>query len=118
MEAGKALMVLLGEGSKVLWKAAVKTASDIIFRDRMSRMEAEMVLDVTPSTDKDKVRDAFLRIYCSNSKENGGSPYIQSRALAAYTVLSNTSLDPPDCPSPETHQEANVSILSAKNKRT
>ncbi|AFN84039.1 hypothetical protein EROM_110570 [Encephalitozoon romaleae SJ-2008] len=91
MGAGRALMVLFNEGGKVLYKAVAKTISDIMVGDRMSKMEAEMILDISPSTSEDKVRESFLRMYYANAKENGGSPYIQSKILGAYTVLSGTS---------------------------
>lgn len=91
MGAVGALMVLFSEGSKVLCKAMAKTISDIMLGDRMSKLEAEMILDISPNTSKDRIRDSFLRMYCANTKENGGSPYIQSKILGAYTVLSGTS---------------------------
>ncbi|ADM12557.1 uncharacterized protein Eint_110570 [Encephalitozoon intestinalis ATCC 50506] len=119
MKAGKALVVLFEEGSKVLFKAITNTISDIMLRDRMSKTEAEMILDVTACANKNKMKDSFLRMHEANSKERGGSPYIQSKILAAYTVLSGTS---PSFLEEFQSREKNPSgkeqkVLSTKNKR-
>ena len=89
MEPGKVAAVFLVEGARVLWRAAARTAGEIMAGGRMSRAEAEHILDVGHKAAEDRVQTAFLRMYSANSKENGGSSYVQSKILAAYSVLSD-----------------------------
>ncbi|AFM99332.1 hypothetical protein EHEL_110580 [Encephalitozoon hellem ATCC 50504] len=91
MGVGKDLVVFFKEGGKVLFKAMASTISEAMLRDRMSKAEAEMILDISPSVSRDRMKDTFFEMYCANAKENGGSPYIQSKILGAYTVLSGAS---------------------------
>jgi DnaJ homolog subfamily C member 19 len=87
------LLVLFREGGKTLGRAFVKTVLDIVFCDRMSVSEAQMILDVAGAPDMEKVRSTYERMYSANSRENKGSPYIQSKVLAAYKVLERTPRD-------------------------
>lgn len=85
------LTTLCKEGSKVLGKAVMKTISDMLFMDKMSPGEAEMILGISSDTGDERLRSVFLQMYQANSRENSGSPYLQSKILNAYTLLSTSS---------------------------
>lgn len=80
-------MVLFKEGGKALGNAFVRTLSDTFFGDRMSESEAEMILDISSNSDNEALQSVFFRMYQANSKDNDGSPYLQSKILAAYNLL-------------------------------
>lgn len=82
------LQTLFREGGRVLANALAKTVSDIVLRNRMSRMEAEKIL-MCPASGEE-LRSVFSRMHSANSSENRGSLYLQSRILAAYSVLAES----------------------------
>lgn len=94
MEPGKVAMEFLVEGGRVLYRAVARTISEVMAGGRMSRAEAEQILDVAPRQGDSVARNSFLRMYTANARENGGSPYLQSKILAAYSVLSGSKPDP------------------------
>lgn len=83
------LTTIIKEGGRTLARALVRTISDVMFGSRMSRAEAKMILNVS-SESEDEVRAVFLRMHKANSRENNGSPYLQSKVLNAYTLLSDS----------------------------
>ncbi|KAH9410597.1 hypothetical protein HK407_12g17280 [Ordospora pajunii] len=80
-------VVLVREGIRVIGRSILATACDIMFRGRMSKKEAEMILRIESGSNHSEVQEVFARMYNANSKENKGSAYLQSRILAAYSVL-------------------------------
>jgi DnaJ homolog subfamily C member 19 len=81
------LLILFREGSRALGRAFLRTVSDMLFQSRMTATEARMILGVTCASRPGEVARAYERMYGANSRENKGSPYIQSKILLAYELL-------------------------------
>ncbi|KHN68838.1 hypothetical protein CWI42_120570 [Ordospora colligata] len=81
-------MVLMREGARVIGRSIMATVCDIMLRNRMTKNEAEMILQIEAGTSRNEVKAVFTRMYDANSKENKGSAYLQSKILAAYSVLN------------------------------
>ena len=81
-------IVLMREGAKVIGKSIMATVCDIVLRNRMTKNEAEMILQIEAGTSHNDVQAVFTRMYDANSKENKGSAYLQSKILAAYSILN------------------------------
>lgn len=61
------------------------------FDPKMNRREAALILGVSPTASKTKVKDAFKKVMSANHPDRGGSPYIASKINEAKDFLEKTS---------------------------
>lgn len=57
------------------------------FEAKMNLREASLILGVSPSSSKSKIKDAFRRIMAVNHPDRGGSPYIATKINEARDYL-------------------------------
>ncbi|XP_074599086.1 mitochondrial import inner membrane translocase subunit TIM14-like [Brevipalpus obovatus] len=57
------------------------------FDAKMNRREAGLILGISPSANRNKLRDAHRRIMILNHPDKGGSPYIASKINEAKDFL-------------------------------
>ncbi|ELU17463.1 hypothetical protein CAPTEDRAFT_183020 [Capitella teleta] len=57
------------------------------FDAKMSKREASLILGVSPSANKNKVKDAHKRIMLLNHPDRGGSPYLATKINEAKDML-------------------------------
>ncbi|KAK2175205.1 hypothetical protein NP493_743g00012 [Ridgeia piscesae] len=57
------------------------------FDPKMSKREAGLILGVSPSASKTKIKDAHKRIMLANHPDRGGSPYLASKINEAKDYL-------------------------------
>ncbi|KAF5275662.1 hypothetical protein FQA39_LY06774 [Lamprigera yunnana] len=61
------------------------------FDPKMNRREAALILGISPTANKLKIRDAFKRVMALNHPDRGGSPYIASKINEAKDFLEKHS---------------------------
>jgi DnaJ homolog subfamily C member 19 len=59
------------------------------FDPKMSKREAALILGVSPSASKLKVKDAHKRIMVLNHPDRGGSPYLAAKINEAKDLMDN-----------------------------
>lgn len=59
------------------------------FEPKMSKREAGLVLGVSPSVSKAKLKEAHKRIMLLNHPDRGGSPYLAAKINEAKDYLEN-----------------------------
>lgn len=61
------------------------------FDPKMNRREASLILGVSPTANKSKVKEAFKKVMGVNHPDRGGSPYIASKINEAKDFLEKHS---------------------------
>lgn len=61
------------------------------FDPKMNRREAALILGISPSANKAKVKEAFKKVMSVNHPDRGGSPYIASKINEAKDYLEKHS---------------------------
>ncbi|KAM6978254.1 dnaJ homolog subfamily C member 15 [Tautogolabrus adspersus] len=61
------------------------------FEQKMSRREASLVLGISPTSTKAKVREAHRRIMVLNHPDKGGSPYLAAKINEAKDLFDKES---------------------------
>ncbi|KAF3420853.1 hypothetical protein E2986_11007 [Frieseomelitta varia] len=57
------------------------------FESKMTRREASLILDVSPTASKVKVKQQFKKIMAVNHPDKGGSPYVAAKINEAKDLL-------------------------------
>ncbi|KAG7202568.1 hypothetical protein KM043_009764 [Ampulex compressa] len=57
------------------------------FEARMTRREASLILGVSPTANKSKVKEHFKKVMAVNHPDRGGSPYIAAKINEAKDLL-------------------------------
>lgn len=58
------------------------------FEPKMSKREASLILGISPSSNRVKLREAHRRIMLLNHPDRGGSPYLASKINEAKDYLA------------------------------
>lgn len=59
------------------------------FEPKMSKREASLILGVSPSASKLKVKDAHKKIMLLNHPDRGGSPYLAAKINEAKDLMDS-----------------------------
>lgn len=57
------------------------------FDQKMTKREASLILGVSPTASKSKIKEQFKKIMVANHPDRGGSPYIASKINEAKDML-------------------------------
>ncbi|XP_036326452.1 mitochondrial import inner membrane translocase subunit TIM14-like [Rhagoletis pomonella] len=60
------------------------------FDPKMNKREASLILGVSPSASKLKIKDAHKKIMLLNHPDRGGSPYLAAKINEAKDFMDNT----------------------------
>lgn len=62
------------------------------FDTKMNLREASLILGVSPTSSKIKIKDAFRKLMAANHPDRGGSPYIATKINEARDYLEKRNL--------------------------
>jgi len=65
------------------------------FEPKMNRREASLILGISPSASKARIKEAHKRIITLNHPDRGGSPYVASKINEAKDLLEKYAASSP-----------------------
>lgn len=57
------------------------------FEPKMNKREASLILGVSPTANKGKIKEQFMKVMSANHPDRGGSPYLAAKINEAKDLL-------------------------------